>query len=70
MKPFDSVQWSTLYNLLEYLQCVIRYLLLLDPDACTGEFWHVLHRSFCQYLEASPDNVARSLQVTAAGWIA
>ncbi|CAM9851846.1 unnamed protein product, partial [Pylaiella littoralis] len=27
-----------------------------------GEFWVVLHRSFCQYIEASPDNVARSLQ--------
>ncbi|CAM9341638.1 unnamed protein product [Ectocarpus fasciculatus] len=27
-----------------------------------GEFWVILHRSFCKYLEASPDNVARSLQ--------
>ena len=28
-----------------------------------GEFWVILHRSFCRYIEASPDNVARSLQV-------
>eukprot|EP00903_Cladosiphon_okamuranus_P019304 g17744.t1 len=27
-----------------------------------GEFWVILHRSFCRYIEASPDNVARSLQ--------
>ncbi|CAM9458612.1 unnamed protein product [Ectocarpus sp. 13 AM-2016] len=27
-----------------------------------GEFWVILHRYFCKYLEASPDNVARSLQ--------
>ncbi|CAM9411024.1 unnamed protein product, partial [Hapterophycus canaliculatus] len=27
-----------------------------------GEFWVILHRSFCQYIEKSPDNVARSLQ--------
>ncbi|CAN0460592.1 unnamed protein product, partial [Ascophyllum nodosum] len=27
-----------------------------------GEFWAILHRSFCEYIEASPDNVARSLQ--------
>ncbi|CAN0471159.1 unnamed protein product [Ascophyllum nodosum] len=27
------------------------------------EFWIILHRSFCEYIEASPDNVGRSLQV-------
>ncbi|CAN0574567.1 unnamed protein product, partial [Laminaria digitata] len=26
-----------------------------------GEFWHVLHRSFCEYAVRSPDNVARTL---------
>ncbi|CAM9260344.1 unnamed protein product [Choristocarpus tenellus] len=26
-----------------------------------GEFWMVLHRSFCRYVTSSPDNVARSL---------
>lgn len=28
----------------------------------------ILHRSFCKYLEASPDNVARSLQVTTSSF--
>ncbi|CAM9862854.1 unnamed protein product, partial [Sphacelaria rigidula] len=27
-----------------------------------GEFWMILHRTFCKYIESSPDNVARSLQ--------
>lgn len=36
---------------------------LCFDDSHEGEFWVILHRSFCKYVEASPDNVARSLQV-------
>ncbi|CAN0180427.1 unnamed protein product, partial [Discosporangium mesarthrocarpum] len=27
-----------------------------------GEFWVTLHRSVCEYIESSPDNVARMMQ--------
>ena len=33
-----------------------------------GEFWHVLHRSFCEYAVRSPDNVARSLSAYFTGY--
>lgn len=30
-------------------------------DLYKGEFWVALHRSFCEYVSKSPDNVARGL---------
>lgn len=33
-----------------------------------GEFWTILHRSFCQYVTKSPDNVARSLAAYFTGF--
>lgn len=33
-----------------------------------GEFWVVLHRSFCEYASWSPDNVARTLSAYFTGF--
>lgn len=33
-----------------------------------GEFWTILHRSFCEYVHKSPDNVARGLSAYFTGF--
>ncbi|CAN0396875.1 unnamed protein product, partial [Ectocarpus sp. 12 AP-2014] len=33
-----------------------------------GEFWGAFHRSFCEYVSWSPDNVARTLSAYFTGY--